>query len=192
MEIEVKVEEAKITSVKIDEAREHYRPCAARASLLYFILNDLNRINAIYQFSLKAFSTVFKDSLARAEQAEKLKDRVNNLLDSVSFSVYMYTSRGLFECDKLIFMAQMAFQILLHANDIKPDELDFLLRYPAISNLNSPVDFLSNLSWGGIKALSTMDEFRSLDKDLEGSAKRWKKFVESECPKRKNSQGMEK
>ena len=38
-EIEIKVAEAKITSVKIDEAREIYRIVAARASLLYFVLN---------------------------------------------------------------------------------------------------------------------------------------------------------
>lgn len=54
-EIEVKVAEAKITSQEIDLAREYYRPAAARASLLYFILNDLNMINPIYQFSLKVF-----------------------------------------------------------------------------------------------------------------------------------------
>lgn len=35
--------------------------------------------------------------------------------------------------------------------DVNPVELDFLLRYPAIPNMVSPVDFLSNLSWGGIK-----------------------------------------
>ena len=39
--------------------REFYRGSAARASLLYFILNDLNKINPMYQFSLKAFSVVF-------------------------------------------------------------------------------------------------------------------------------------
>lgn len=27
-----------------------------------------------------------------------------------------------------------------------------------------------------------MDEFRGLDRDIEGSPKRWKKVVESECP----------
>jgi dynein heavy chain len=54
-EIEQKVAEAKVTSAKIDQARELYRPAAARASLLYFILNDLNTINPIYQFSLKVF-----------------------------------------------------------------------------------------------------------------------------------------
>ena len=37
--------------------------------------------------------------------------------------------RGLFECDKLIFTAQMAFQILLMKDEINPLELDFLLRW---------------------------------------------------------------
>lgn len=45
--------EAKVNEVKINEAREHYRPVAVRASLLYFIMNDLNKINPMYQFSLK-------------------------------------------------------------------------------------------------------------------------------------------
>ena len=34
------------------------------------------------------------------------------------------------------------------------------------------------------QALSNMEEFRNLDRDIEGSAKRWKKFVESECPEK--------
>jgi len=42
-------------------------------------------------------------------------------------------------------------QVLLMEKDINPEELDFLLRYPAVPGLISPVDFLSNLSWGGIK-----------------------------------------
>lgn len=188
-EIEVKVVEAKITSVKIDIAREEYRPAATRASLIYFILNELNRINAIYQFSLKAFTVVFKDSLKRAVPAEKLKERVVNLLDSITFSVFMYTTRGLFECDKLIFMAQMAFQILLNSQEIQASELDFLLRFPVMANVTSPVDFLTNLSWGGVKALAQMDDFRNLDKDLEGSAKRWKKLIESECPEKEKLPG---
>ena len=50
---------------------------------------------------------------------------------------------------------------------IDPVELDFLLRFPAVPNVTSPVDFLSNNSWGGIKALSAMDQFRNLDRDIE-------------------------
>ena len=50
---------------------------------------------------------------------------------------------------------------------IEPTELDFLLRYPFALNVTSPVDFLSHNSWGGIKALSNMEQFRNLDKDIE-------------------------
>ncbi|XP_049940954.1 dynein beta chain, ciliary-like [Schistocerca serialis cubense] len=183
-EIEVKVAEAKVTSVQIDEAREQYRPAATRASLLYFILNDLHKINPMYQFSLKAFSVVFQNAIAQAQPAEALSERVLHLIDSITFCVFMYTSRGLFECDKLIFMAQMAIQILLTSNEIHPAELDFLLRFPANPNVVSPVDFLTNMGWGGIKTLTNMDQFKNLDRDIEGAAKRWKKYVEAETPER--------
>lgn len=52
-EIEVKAAEAKITEVEINNARENYRMAATRASLLYFVMNDLYKINPMYQFSLK-------------------------------------------------------------------------------------------------------------------------------------------
>lgn len=45
--------EAIENETKINEARELYRPAAERASLLFFIINDLSKINPIYQFSLK-------------------------------------------------------------------------------------------------------------------------------------------
>ena len=182
--IEEKVKEAKVTSIKIDEAREFYRPAAARASLIYFIMNDLCKINPMYQFSLKAFKVVFSKAIEKAEPAEDIKQRVNNLIDSITYSVFIYTTRGLFEKHKLIFTSQMAFLILTAAKEIEPKELDFLLRFPVQTNVSTPVDFLNDFCWGGIKALSNMGEFTNLDRDIEGSAKRWKKFVESECPEK--------
>lgn len=145
------MKEAKTTEVKINEARENYRPAAARASLLYFILNDLNKINPIYQFSLKvwprpgsgaralasteprraawgglgvqlrkppcsppqAFNVVFEKAIQRTAPAEEVRQRVVNLTDEITYSVYMYTARGLFERDKLIFLAQVTFQVRL-------------------------------------------------------------------------------
>ncbi|OBS73367.1 hypothetical protein A6R68_12044 [Neotoma lepida] len=154
-EIEEKVQEAKITESKINEARENYRPAAERASLLYFILNDLNKINPIYQFSLKAFNVVFEKAIQNTMPAEEVKQRVINLTDEITYS-----------------------------KELNPMELDFLLRFPFKAGVVSPVDFLQHQSWGGIKALSEMDEFKNLDSDIEGSAKRWKKLVESEAPEK--------
>ncbi|XP_014742318.1 PREDICTED: dynein heavy chain 9, axonemal [Sturnus vulgaris] len=183
-EIVEKVQEFKVTEARINEAREQYRPAACRAALLYFTMNELHAIHPMYQFSLKAFHGVFQKAIERAAPADSLPGRVLSLTDSITFSVFQYTARGLFERDKLTFSAQLTFQILLMNKEINPAELDFLLRYPAQPGVTSPVEFLSDHSWGGIKALSCMEEFRNLDRDIEGSAKRWKKFVESECPEK--------
>jgi len=52
------VTEGKVTALRIDEARELYRPAAQRAALLYFVLNDLHHINPVYQFSLKVIDLI--------------------------------------------------------------------------------------------------------------------------------------
>ena len=54
---------------------------------------------------------VFAKSIERAEPAEEVKERVSNLIDFITYSVFIYTSRGLFEVDKLIFTTQMAIQV---------------------------------------------------------------------------------
>ncbi|XP_032639301.1 dynein axonemal heavy chain 11 isoform X1 [Chelonoidis abingdonii] len=184
-EIEHKaVAEAKENEVKINEAREHYRPAALRASLLYFVVNDLGKINPIYQFSLKAFNTVFHKAIVRAEASEDLQGHITNLIEAITYSAFLFTNQGLFEKDKLTFLAQTMFQILLRSKEIELLELDFLLRFTVEHTHKSPVDFLTPQSWSAIRAIALMDEFRGLDRDIEGSPKRWKKWVDSECPEK--------
>lgn len=74
----------------------------------------------------------------------------------------------------------------MEAKEITQSELDFLLRFPHMPDVTSPVDFLTNVGWGGIMYLCHMDEFHNLEKDIEGAAKRWKTFVESETPERES------
>lgn len=59
----------------------------------------------------QAFNVVFEKAIQRATPAEEVKQRVINLTDEITYSVYMYTARGLFERDKLIFLAQVTFQV---------------------------------------------------------------------------------
>ena len=112
---------------------------------MYFILNDLHKINPIYQFSLKAFSVVFNVAIERAEMADDVKTRVGFLTECITYNVFMYTTRGLFECDKLIFTAQMAFQILIMKKEVNPVELDFLLRFISYQFYKISMDFFQGL-----------------------------------------------
>jgi len=57
--ITLKVKEAKETEVVINVSREKYRGVANRGSLLFFMLNSINKIHNFYQFSLNAFVVVF-------------------------------------------------------------------------------------------------------------------------------------
>lgn len=59
----------------------------------------------------QAFSVVFQKAVLKAEPDESLKQRVSNLIDNITSSVFQYTTRGLFECDKLTYIAQLAFQV---------------------------------------------------------------------------------
>ncbi|XP_034084207.1 dynein heavy chain 11, axonemal [Gymnodraco acuticeps] len=182
--IQYKVVEARENETKINEARELYRPAAERASLLFFIINDLSKINPMYQFSLKTFNSVFNKAMERAEWDEDVRTRVHTLTEAITYSVFLYTSQGLFERDKLTFLSHTAFQMALKQGLIDAQEFDFLLRFHVEACKVSPVSFLSPHAWGAIKTISTMEGFVGLDKDMESSPKRWRKIVESSCPEK--------
>ncbi|CAG7817458.1 unnamed protein product, partial [Allacma fusca] len=58
------------------------------------------------------------------------------------------------ESDKLIFTAQMGFQIQLQREAIQPRDFDFLMRLPTTPYVQSPVDFLTNYSCQSYKETS--------------------------------------
>jgi len=75
MEIGEKVEIAKITDENINVASEFYRPAGSRGALVFFMMNELNKIHSFYKFSLDSFVIVVKraiDLVAEADKAKKL------------------------------------------------------------------------------------------------------------------------
>ena len=74
-EINAKVEEAKETEEKINVSREKYRSVATRGSMLFFLLNNLNKIHAFYQFSLNSFVLVFARGIDNAPGGRKVKKK---------------------------------------------------------------------------------------------------------------------
>lgn len=188
-EIELKVNEARVTTMQIDEARNMYRAAAKRAAILYFVLSDLSRISPIYRFSLKSFMHVFKQAIVVAPQHRQYEKRVSSLVDSITCQTFYYALRGLFEVDKLTFTAHMTLRILAASDQISLEEIDFLLRFPHDPNTLSPVDFVGRIAWSGIKSLALMDNFYGIDKDIENYPKRWRKFSTSDVPEREQFPG---
>lgn len=48
------------------------RPCGHRASVLYFVLQDLGLADPMYQFSLDAYQKLFVDSILRAKESNAM------------------------------------------------------------------------------------------------------------------------
>ena len=76
-------------------------------------------------------------------------------VDSITYALFQYVARGLFEQDRLVYTVQQTFQILIASGDVDPVDVDFFLRFPVVSGVNvsgSPVDFLSPSAWSVVKS----------------------------------------
>ena len=56
-----------------------------------------------------------------------LKKRVNQLIESITYTSYQYARRGLFERHKLIVSTMLTMRILLRNNKLNPDEVNHLI-----------------------------------------------------------------
>jgi len=62
-DVSAQLEQAVVNMRKINENREQYKGCAKKAAALFFVLNDLNKINPMYQFSLDWYKKLFEKSI---------------------------------------------------------------------------------------------------------------------------------
>ena len=78
-EVEASLKVAETTKDQIDKARESYRPCAVRASILYFVVSDLILIDPMYQFSLDFYFDLYNGSIDKSAKSEDLEERMKHL-----------------------------------------------------------------------------------------------------------------
>ena len=70
---------------------QEYHACAERASILFFVLNDMSQIDPMYQFSLDAYISLLVLSIEKSPACQNFEDRIIALNDYHTYSVYRYS-----------------------------------------------------------------------------------------------------
>ncbi|CAE7538086.1 Dnah1, partial [Symbiodinium microadriaticum] len=138
-EIKAKMKEASVIEEEIVVQSELYRPVAKRSSLLYFVIADLGDVDPMYQYSLPWFTMLFVRGIANAAPANEITERIKNLNDYFTYSVYQNICRSLFERHKLLFSFILCIKILQGENLINAEEYRFLLSGIAPTHVDCPI-----------------------------------------------------
>ncbi|EGD81605.1 dynein heavy chain 2 [Salpingoeca rosetta] len=179
---------AERTEAEIDEAREGYRACAERASILFFVMNDIASIDPMYQFSLAAYINLFVKSIDSSSKAAGLEQRIESINDYHTYAVYRYTCRGLFEKHKLLFAFHMNSKILERANKIQMNEYNFFLRGGQVLDRDAQMpnpapSWISSEAWDNITEMERLlPKFTGLAASFEQMLRDWHTWYVSPEP----------
>ncbi|XP_037870398.1 dynein axonemal heavy chain 2 isoform X3 [Bombyx mori] len=169
---------SQVTEKEIDAARQGYVPVAVRASVLFFALNDLSRIDPMYQFSLEAYIDLFTYSIDKSPKGGELEDRINNLNEYHTYSVYKNTCRALFERHKLLLSFHIVSRILFQMNKMSAHEYLFLLKGGVVLDRSeqpeNPTNWMPDECWDNVTELDKLPGFHGVVDAFETFSKDWR------------------
>jgi dynein heavy chain len=83
--------------------------------VLYFCVVEMTLINWMYNTSLYQFLDLFQYGIDKAAKSQRVEERVENIIGTLTYKVYRYINRGLFEADKVTFKMMMCLKIMVKA-----------------------------------------------------------------------------
>ncbi|XP_044594901.1 dynein axonemal heavy chain 8 [Cotesia glomerata] len=177
---------ARSTEIEINAAREEFRPVATRGSVLYFLICDMAHVNCMYQTSLVQFLERFDISLTRSEKTPINARRINFIIEYLTYEVFRYKARGLYENHKYMFVLLMTLKIDLERGAITYEEFQYLIKGGAALDLNTvkpkPFKWITDMTWLNLIALSSLHSFQYVVKSVEANEKTWKYWHDRETP----------
>jgi dynein heavy chain, axonemal len=183
--IQEKVKIAEQTQTRIAKVRQGYVPVAFQASQLFFCIADLASVDPMYQYSLDWYISLYEMSIEQADKAKHLEDRLRNLNDCFTYILYRNVCRSLFEKDKLLFSFLLTTKIMLGHKTLDSHEMRFFLQGSTSMEMSEPntcKEWLSDVSWRDILALSELHAFSDFKESFLLYSNKWSTIISASNP----------
>ncbi|XP_050311595.1 dynein axonemal heavy chain 8 [Anthonomus grandis grandis] len=185
-EVREKLQIAKETETKINVAREEFRPIATRGSILYFLVVSMSMVNVMYQTSLVQFLERFDISMLRSEKTPIIQKRIQLIIDYLTYEIFKYQSRGLYECNKYMFVLLMCLNIDLDREHITHEEFQNFIKGGAALDMNAcppkPAKWITDLTWLNLVELSKLRHFQYIVQQVSANDKQWRTWFDKDAP----------
>ncbi|RUS78759.1 hypothetical protein EGW08_013475 [Elysia chlorotica] len=191
-EISAKVAVAEQTEKDIDQTRSQYIPVAVNTQILFFCVADMANIDPMYQYSLEWFISIFLGGIAQAERADNIPQRIQNINNFLTFSLYSNVCRSLFEKHKLLFAFLLCVRKQMHEGTLDMYEWRLMIAggtsKPA--ELPNPApEWISERSWNEILTLPALPKFAKFAEDFKNHLDGFKRIFDSQEPQREEMPG---
>ena len=115
--------------------------------------------------------------------------RIQNIIESLTYEVWKYSSRGLYERDKNLFTLLLALKIDMQKGNVKPSEFQVLIKGGAALDMNAVEPrpdkmkkWLTDMTWLNLVELSKLAHFSQVLRQVVSNDKTWYNWFLSDAP----------
>ena len=181
-------------------ASMQYLSAAEHATILYDTIQQLRRIDPMYQYSFDWFNKVFRSSIENSNKSNNIEKRLRYLKDHLTYSLFCQVSYSLQNEDGLIFAFLLCCKLMIKESKVPAKGLEMLIELWKVvttedvardwsgqiekyGKVPAVLNWLGQQSWEFLhEYASHFPEMKGLTNDFVESHTRWRLLFDAKEP----------